>query len=74
MEINKEKLIAKYAAPDDVSYSGRKKVGKIKCAGCGEWIQSDYPLGNVEVSLTKRGTLVVFHSDCAAKIWKSKIK
>lgn len=76
MEINKSSLILKYSAPGDISYEGprQKKIGKIRCAGCGEWIRSNDDLSDVELVVTKRGSLVVFHADCAEQVWKTKIQ
>ena len=71
--MNKSSIIKKYTAPSDKELDGRKVIGKIPCAGCGKWIRSDGDLEDVEISVTKRGSCVVFHSDCLNRIWKTKI-
>lgn len=74
MTINKANLIVKYSAPADISYSGRKKIGKIRCTACGKYISSDGGLDDVEVSVTKRGSLIVFHTKCADQVWNTRMK
>ena len=73
MVINKEKVIKKYAYPDQVRKVGRKTVARIQCPGCGKWIESDGDLSDIEVCVTKRGSATVFHNKCYPKVWHSKI-
>lgn len=74
--MNKATYIKKYTHPDDIEYANAamtKKIGKIRCAGCGEWIRSDGDLEDVEISITKRGRAVVFHRQCMGDIWERGI-
>lgn len=74
--MNKATIIKKYTHPDDIEYANAartKKIGKIRCAGCGEWIRSDGDLEDVEISVTKRGRAVVFHTKCFGSVWERGI-
>lgn len=76
MDLNKASIIKKYTKSDDIEYANAartKKIGKVRCAGCGEWIRSDGDLENVEISITNRGSAVIFHRDCMMDIWKKGI-
>ncbi len=51
----------------------KRKVGKVKCEGCGKEIRSDGILEDVEYIKTKRGTELFIHRDCVGEVWKHKI-
>lgn len=44
----------------------------VLCQGCGEELK-ETELRGVEYVKTKRGTDIFFHTECADKVWKSKI-
>lgn len=79
MSKDKVNVIKKYADPKNIRYGGphgKTKIGKIQCPGCGMWISSDQPdheLEDVEYSVNRRGSAVVFHRECYRKAWDSKI-
>ena len=71
--MDKKAMLKKYASENTYENNGRVKTAKIRCAGCGEWISLTDKLDDVQISVTKRGTGVFFHTGCMDKIWKSKI-
>ena len=71
----KKKMVARYAADKNKQYDNRGRIteAKIRCAGCGKWIDMNGDLADVQISVTKRGTGVFFHTGCMGRVWKSKI-
>ena len=68
-------IIRKYGVPIR-RYVSKKEPGlyTMVCPGCRKEIRvpgSD--LNDVEYSMTKRGSAVVFHTKCYKKAWESKI-
>ena len=74
MELNKKKMIETWADEKEKIREGRKITkAKIRCAGCGKWITNTDDLSDVQISITKRGTGVFFHTKCMNKVWERKI-
>ena len=71
--MDKKSILKKYATEKHYDGRGRITSAKIRCAGCGKWITLDGDLKDVEISVTKRGTGVFFHTGCMNNVWKTKI-
>lgn len=69
------KIIRKYGTCVS-PYSSRKEPGeyKVVCPGCRKEIKvPGTDLEDVEYSLSKRGSVTVFHTKCLKKTWDSMI-
>lgn len=51
----------------------KRCIRKVRCQGCGEWINSDDDLSDVEYVKTKRGSEWFFHRGCRYSVWHQKI-
>ena len=71
--MDKKAMLKKYATKKTYEPNGRIKEAKIRCAGCGKWIDIGQDLSDVQISVTKRGTGIFFHTGCMKRIWKTKI-
>ena len=71
--MDKKAMLKKYAPEKTYENNGKIKTAKVRCAGCNKWISLEDKLDDVQISVTKRGTGIFFHTDCMNKVWKSKI-
>ena len=66
-------MIRREKARLEREWNGRGDEPRICCEGCKKEITDKADPQGLEISQTKRGSLLIWHSKCSRKAWDSKI-